>query len=169
MTLRLAAAMALCLLVAGPAFAAGAAPPAPIGWLDVEDAGCVAHDEESATTHWEGEDRAVHSLTIWLSLQETIRSGPVEIEVDTSEKRIAAWIPIEPVTFGDKSQVPTCIRPLTLQLRVGPLEKMDYAWHLRRGTRAQDEPAYRRALEAARAGADTPTPAQASPAEAGDR
>lgn len=167
--MQLAATMALCLLLAGPASAADPAPLVPVGWLEVEDAGCATPEETSATTRWHGDEHVLHRLTIWLSLQETIHSGPVEIEVDTTEKRIAAWIPIEPVVFEGKSQVPTCIRPLTLQLRVGPLEKMDYAWHLRRGTRARDEPAYRRALEAARAGVSTPTPPRTSPAEAGDR
>jgi hypothetical protein len=166
--------MTLGLLMAGPAFAVEPTPRAPVGWLDVEDPGCSESKEESATTQWDGETRVVHSLTIWLSLQETIRSGPVEVEVDPAEKRIAAWIPTETVKYDDTSQIPTCIRPLTLHLRVEPLVRMDYAWHLRRDPRAVDEPVYRRALEAARAKAEADTKAavtsasEASPAEAGE-
>lgn len=175
MSRRLVAALVLGLLAAGPAFAAEPAPATPTAWLDVEDPGCSAAAEKTATTRWDGETRAVHSLTIWLSLQETIGSGPVEVEVDATEKRIAAWIPFEAVRFEDESQIPACIRPLTLHLRVEPLVRMDYEWHLRRGPRAEDEPDYRRALEAARLEAEAGArPAEkndqeAPPAEAGKR
>lgn len=114
-------------------------PPAPEpmvathGWLAVTDPGCVAGANEPAHTDWPEEGRAVHTLTIWLSTRESVVAGPVEVAVETP--RISAWIPVQVEALHDGAPVPTCIRPVTLELTVSPLPRGDYDWDLQRGPR----------------------------------
>lgn len=113
---------------------------APRGWLSVTDPGCVAGANDPARTDWPEDDRAVHTLTIWLSSRESIAGGPVEVEVEVQAPRLTAWIPVHVEAVTDGAPVPTCIRPVTLALSVGPIPRADYAWDLQRGQRPATPP-----------------------------
>lgn len=150
-------------LLAGLAFASSSATDvAPRGWLEVEDPGCVEGAKSPATTHWENGQRAVHRLTLWLSAQENIAPGPIEIDV--TGKWVAAWVPVHTEVPADAAQTTTCLRHVTLTLKVAPLPEADYVWVLRRGSRATDEPVYRKLLEIARARAVAEAEAEAGAA-----
>jgi hypothetical protein len=144
--IRRALALAFAALSAGavPALEPGqaAAPPEPAvpdalatprGWLSVTDPGCVAGANHPARTDWPEDNRAVHTLTIWLSSRESIAGGPVDVEVRAP--RLTAWVPVHVEAVKDGIPVPTCIRPLTLALSVGPIPRADYEWSLQRGER----------------------------------
>ena len=155
--IRPALALAFAVLSAGAALALApgqpAAPPEPDvsepvaeprGWLSVTDPGCVAGADRPARTDWPEDDRAVRTLTIWLNSRESIPGGPVDVEIQAP--RLTAWVPVHVEAVKDGVPVPTCIRPVTLELSVGPIPRADYEWNLQRGGR--------------------PAPAQAAPADA---
>lgn len=112
---------------------------APRGWLSVVDPGCVAGVDQAARTDWPEENRAVRSLTIWLNSRESIPGGPVDVDVQAP--RITAWVPVHVEAMKDGVPVPTCIRPVTLALSVGPIPRADYEWSLQRGERPAAVPA----------------------------
>lgn len=118
-----------------PAVPEAAAAPPPRGWLSVADSGCVAGANDPARTDWPEENRAVHTLTIWLSSRESIVGGPVDVDVDVQAPRLTAWVPVHVEAVKDGVPVPTCIRPVTLALSVGPIPRADYEWDLQRGER----------------------------------
>lgn len=108
-------------------------PPPPQGWLTVEDPGCVSGAEAPARTEWPSEQRAVHTLTIWLNSRESVSAGPVPI--DMMPPQVTAWIDVQVEPVQEGVPVATCIRPVTLELGVEPLPRGDYEWTLQRGPR----------------------------------
>lgn len=135
--------LAATVALAGDSGTAPASGPSrePWGFLQVTDPGCSGAANEAARTDWPQAQRATHTLTIWMSSRESIPSGPVEVVVDQKDPRITAWIPVavEPTREGEP--VPTCIRPVTLELAVEPLPRAEYEWNLQRGPRPAAEPA----------------------------
>lgn len=116
-----------------PAAAVPEPVSAPRGWLSVADPGCVAGADQGTHTDWPEEDRAVHSLTVWLNSRESIPGGPVDVDVQAP--RITAWIPIQVQPVKEGEPVPTCLRPVGLALSVDPVPRADYEWNLQRGAR----------------------------------
>ncbi len=122
-----------------PAAPAIASPPPPQAFVQTHDPGCGTSAESAARTEWPQPQRAVHTLTVWMSTRERIASGPVEIE--QVERQITVWVPVqvEPVREGEP--VPTCVRPVTVELTVAPLDQANYEWNLMRGERPPATPA----------------------------
>ena len=115
---------------------AAASSPAPTAYLSVTDPGCGGGIDAPPATRWETPGYAVHTLTVWMNSRESIRPGPVEVDVDAA--RVVAWVPVLLEEVAPGEPVATCIRPVSLSLGVSPLAEGDYAWELRRGTRAEE-------------------------------
>ncbi|HEX4853787.1 hypothetical protein [Arenimonas sp.] len=141
------------LLLAGTA---AASDPTPVAYLRVIDPGCSSGADAPAATRWERPGQAVHSLTVWMNSRESIATGPVEVEVEADDGRVVAWVPVQLASVTAGEPVATCIRPVSLELSVSPLAEGEYAWELRRGSRAEDAT---QAAAAAAEAAPAPVPA----------
>lgn len=131
--------LAVALAVAGtpaPAPATGSEKTRrPVAMVYVTDEGCVAASGQPDRAEWLDDRRAVYHLHLMLNSRERIHEGPVDI--DLSPGKVVAYVPVQVTEPAAGEPVPTCLRPVTLQLAVDPIERGSYDWQFRRGTRAE--------------------------------
>jgi hypothetical protein len=131
------AVLALALVLGSNAAHAGDKALQPLAIVQTIDEGCVAGGEGEGKdgVEWVGEQQAVYRLNLWLNSRERIQEGPVE--VDVSPGKVVAYVSVQVTEPAAGEPVATCIRPVQLHLSVSPIERGNYDWQFRRGTRAE--------------------------------
>lgn len=132
-----AACLALGLALAGLCGNAQAAAKArqPLAIVYVTDEGCVARTAQQDGVEWLDDQRAAYRLNLMLNSRERIQEGPVEVDIEPG--KVIAYVPVQVTGPAAGEPVATCLRPVALQLVVEPIERGNYDWQFRRGTRAE--------------------------------
>lgn len=107
----------------------------PLAIVYVTDEGCVAASGEQDRVEWLDDRRAIYHLHLMLNSRERIHEGRVDIDI--SPGKVVAFVPVQVLEPAAGEPVATCIRPVTLEMTVEPIERGNYDWEFRRGTRAQ--------------------------------
>lgn len=118
----------------GPALADGAARQ-PLAIVQVTDEGCVAAGDHQDRVEWLDDQRAAYHLHLMLNSRERIHEGPVDIDIQPG--KVIAYVPVHVAEPAAGQPVATCVRPVALQLVVEPIQRGNYDWQFRRGTRAE--------------------------------
>lgn len=107
----------------------------PVATVYVTDEGCVAAGADQDRVEWLDDQRAAYHLHLMLNSRERIHEGPVDIDIQPG--KVIAYVPVHLTEPAAGEPVPTCVRPVALELVVEPIERGNYDWQFRRGTRAE--------------------------------